>query len=248
VGHGLTFQAAYTWERALDDSTAGGELFNVDDYDNLSRWYAPSDNNRSQVLQLNYVYALPFFRDATNHFLRNGLGGWQLSGITSSFTGMPIEFNCTPNGYGTGIGTSSMCNSVGSFGISKGATDDPRYGPITTWFNPKTIAMQNLSQLSANGAPGMFGYLGWNALNGPGRNDWDMALLKNFSTPWFKGEHANLQFRWETYNTFNHVQWQGISAGCGGATPFGQPCSGNSANLGNGEVLPTGRPGKCNLA
>jgi hypothetical protein len=42
-------------------TTYGG----LDDY-NLSRWKGTSDLNRTQVLQLNYVYALPFFRNSTN--------------------------------------------------------------------------------------------------------------------------------------------------------------------------------------
>jgi hypothetical protein len=63
-----------------------------------------------------------------------------------------------------------------------------------------------------------------------------MALLKNFFLPWFRGENSILHFRWETFNTFNHTQWQGVSTGCGSTTPFGQNCSGNATNLGNGEV------------
>ena len=56
----------------------------------------------------------------------------------------------------------------------------------------------------------MFGWMGINQLTGPGRNNWDLALLKNFTAPWFRGEHSTIQFRWETYNTFNHPEWQGI--------------------------------------
>lgn len=91
------------------------------------------------------------------------------------------------------------------------------------------------SQYYANNQPGMFGYMGRNVLTGPGRNNWDLALIKNFSTPWFNGEHSNLQFRMETFNTFNHPQWQTAQAGCNAATAYGAPCTGN-VNLGNGEV------------
>jgi hypothetical protein len=75
-----------------------------------------------------------------------------------------------------------------------------------------------------------------NLLRGPGRNNWDIALHKDFSMPWFKGEHSTIQFRWETFNTFNHTQWKGISAGCGSSTPAGAPCSGNAHNQGRGDV------------
>ena len=93
-----------------------------------------------------------------------------------------------------------------------------------------------MSQLPANGEPGMFGYMGRNALTGPGRDDTDLALIKNFSAPWFSGEHSTIQFRWETFNSFNHPQWQSINAGCNGNDGFGQPCNSPANDIGNGEV------------
>ena len=88
----------------------------------------------------------------------------------------------------------------------------------------------------------MFGYMGRNPLTGPGRNNWDMALLKNFQLPWFGGEHSVLQFRWETFNTFNHPQWQYVNLSCNGSPnadgspAFGRPCGGHDYNLGNGQI------------
>jgi hypothetical protein len=249
VGHGLTFQSAFTWAHAIDNSSDGSYLSGVEDWYDISRWRGSSDFNRPDTLMLNYIYAIPFLKDNPNHFLRNGLGGWQLSGITSFYTGIPVlnggyasgNFTCTKSGYGSGIGGPVDCNAVGKLGVDKGVTADPRYGNVPTWFNPGTIAMANLSQYSANGGPGMFGYLGRNALVGPGRNNWDIALMKNFTMPWFSGEHSNLQFRFETFNTFNHTQWQTIQAGCSSKTPFGGPCN-DSNNLGNGEVTSTWEP------
>jgi hypothetical protein len=52
--------------------------------------------------------------------------------------------------------------------------------------------------------------------------------------PWVGSERSNLQFRFETFNTFNHPQWSGVNAGCSGSIGFGQPC--NAAGLGLGEV------------
>ena len=125
--------------------------------------------------------------------------------------------------------------------IQKGVYNDPTYGPTPTWYNPANIAQVNMSQLASNGEPGMFGYMGKNALTGPGRNNWDLGLTKNFELPWFNGEHSNLQFRWETFNTFNHPQWSGVNYGCSGLTAPGQPCTGPN-NIGNGEVTSAYRP------
>jgi len=64
-------------------------------------------------------------------------------------------------------------------------------------------------------------------MRGPGRNNWDLALMRNFKLPRFGGERSNLQFRWETFNTFNHPQWQGVNTTCNGVTSPGAPCTGD---------------------
>jgi hypothetical protein len=235
VGHGLTFQSAYTWSHAIDDDTGRDADYGVDD-EHLSRWRATGDANRTHVLVLNYIYDMPFFKHASSSFLRTGLGGWKLSGITSFFSGSPVNIRCGESGYHNGVGTGMQCNTLGPLKIQKGVDIDPEFGPTPTWFNPAVIAQPLLSQYYSNGESGMFGYEGRNVLTGPGRNNWDMALLKNFQTPWFSGEHSSLQFRFETYNTFNHPQWDAIHAFCGGNTPFGAPCSGNANNYQNGQV------------
>jgi len=155
---------------------------------------------------MNYIYNLPFFAHSANSFVRFGLGGWQVNGITTFSSGPPLETNCGISGMSSAVGGSVRCNTVGKVGVQKGVYDDPTYGPTPTWYNPATIGQVNVSQLASNGEPGMFGYMGKNALTGPGRNDWDLGLTKNFQLPWFNGEHSNLQFRWETFNTFNHPQ------------------------------------------
>jgi hypothetical protein len=234
-GHGLTFQSAYTWSHSIDDATSYAYESGVDDSD-LSRWRATSDTNRTQVLVMNYIYDLPFFKSTSSPLVKGALGGWKLSGITSFFTGEPADFFCGETGFLSGIGEGVRCNSLGSLKIQKGVFNDPQFGPTPTWFNPNVIGQVTMDQLYANNQPGMFGTMGRNPLTGPGRNNWDMALLKNFGAPWFNGEHSTVQFRWETFNTFNHPQWQYVQAGCGGGTPFGAPCSGITNNLGNGYV------------
>ena len=206
------------------------------DDSNLDRWYGSSDFNRTQTVVASYIYALPFFKNSPNRFLKGGLGGWEFSGITSFFSGLPVDFNCGGTGLSSGISNGMRCNTLGPLKVQKSTVDDPTYGPVPAWFNPAVIAQPLASQYYSNGEPGMFGYLGRNVLAGPGRNNFDLALHKNFQTPWFAGEHATLQFRFETYNTFNHPQWDSINASCGGNTPAGTPCSGIANNLGNGEV------------
>jgi hypothetical protein len=239
-GKGMTFQASYTWAHAIDDASSTWSFTWIDD-SNLSRWRATSSINRTHVLVMNYVYELPFFKKSPSAFTRSLLGGWKASGITSFFTGAPIDFGCGIAGLSSGIGEGVKCNSLGKLAIKKGVVNDPEFGPTPTWFDPNTIGQVTLDQLRADGQPGMFGYMGRNALTGPGRNNWDMALLKDFELPWFGAEHSALQFRWETFNTFNHPQWgsfgaPAVNAGCSSLTPPGAACGDVENNLRNGQV------------
>jgi hypothetical protein len=238
VGHGLMFQTVYTWSHALDDLLGGGgtdEFSNgVNDFD-MSRWYGTSGLNQAQVLEMNYIYQLPFFAHTSHPLARGFLGGWEMSGVTTFETGPPITLTCGISGMASGIGGAVMCNSIGKVAVDKGVVDDPQFGPTPTWFNPATIGQITVPQLAANNEPGMFGYMGKYPITGPGRNDWDLALLKNFSLPWLNGETSNLQFRLETFNTFNHPQWSTVNLFCSGLTTPGQPCDGAN-NIGNGEV------------
>ena len=241
-GHGLTLQTAYTWSHNIDDSTSTYFQTGVDD-DNLSRWRGTSDLNRTQVLVMNYIYDLPFFKNSPNRLLKGTLGGWRVSGITSFFTGQPVDFGCGITDMSSGIGGGVRCNTLGPLKIKKGIdSSDTEFGPTPTWFDPSVIGQPTLEQLRADGQAGMFGYMGRNVLTGPGRNNWDMALMKDIQLPWFKGEHSTIQFRLETFNTFNHPQWNAIKAECGGDTPPGTPCSGIENNLDNGQVSGAWRP------
>lgn len=253
-GHGLSFQASYTWSHAIDDSSTDGFLSGVDD-SNLSRWRGTGDINRTQMFVMNYVYDLPFFGSSSNPFLRQGLGGWKLSGITSFYTGQPINFGCGISGFSTGIGGNVQCNTVGPLKVHKHVGNDPTFGPALVWFDPSVATQPNAAQLFANHQPGMFGYMGRNVLTGPGRNNWDIALLKDFKTPWFRSESSTLQFRLETFNTFNHPQWNSINSGCNGdPNPDGSPAFGRSCASGlvngilNGEVNGTWPPRVMQLA
>ena len=181
------------------------------------------------------------------------MGGWQVSGITTFFTGEPVSpIFCGATGYSSGIGGPMLCNTVAPLKIDKGTYNDPTFGPMKTWYNPAALQQPQLSQYYANGQSGMFGYEGRDVLTGPGRNNWDLALHKDFQLPWARGEHSTLEFRLETFNTFNHPQFNSITSGCNGnanldGTPaFGRSCGGSTYNSGVGEVGSAWAPGMSN--
>ena len=41
----------------------------------------------------------------------------------------------------------------------------------------------------------------------PGINNWDTGLFKNFAIT----EKVSFQFRFESFNAFNHTQWDGLN-------------------------------------
>ena len=221
--HGLNYELSYTWSHTLDDIIATPGI----DDNNVSRWYGTSTLNQKHTLVVNWIYELPFFKNSSRAAVRTTLGGWQLTGIASFITGPPLNFTCGIAGLSTGIGGLAACNPLGPMKIKKGTLVDPTLGPTPGWFDPAIIGQVTLPQLAANNQPGMFGTLGKNTLQGPGKNNWDIALMKNFLLPWFGSENSTLQFRLETFNTFNHPQWQGVNTSCSDQTAPGDPCTGN---------------------
>ncbi len=201
--HGLTLNVGYTWSHETDymSSDLGGNIngqtmdnqSTITDPFNRAYDYGSGDFNRTQILTIAYTYDLPFFRRSTNGFARSIVGGWELSGITTFETGFPITVYM-PNGNSVGLGTNDT--------INRPNVDGPMTYPGTfqQWFNS--------GDLSAP-ANGMFGTLGRGAINGPGRQNWDVTLMKNFRLS--SSERApTLKFRADAFNVFNHTQYASV--------------------------------------
>jgi hypothetical protein len=223
TSHGLNLGANYTWSHAIDN--AGGQGDNHDeDWHNLFRWRGSSQLDRRHIVTLGYTYDLPVFRHSSG-LLKNALGGWTVSGITTFMSGTPLDIGCG-TGDNTGVGTAMRCNSLGKQS-GQSIVQNDTYGPTVQWFNVDAFTQPTLDQLYADGQPGMFGYLGKNTLIGTGRNNWDLSLFKNFSFT----ERVGLQFRFETFNTWNHTQWRDVNTGCSDTVGYGEVC-GTAGNFG----------------
>jgi hypothetical protein len=187
--HGLTSGVAYTYSHCLDyqDNDNAGVINNA--Y-NIAADYGNCGFNENQMLVINYVYSLPFFRNATG-FRRTMLGGWQLSGISTFYSGLPLT-----------IGFPGDPAHCGCSGYRAEQIGNPNNGPKTVgeWFN--TAAFTSVPN-------GEFGDAANNDVYGAGINNWDISLFKNFTGIPFLGnkEGATLQIRLETFNTFNTTQF-----------------------------------------
>jgi hypothetical protein len=196
VRGGGVLNFSYTWSRAITDASAYNE--NPMDSYNFKRDRGLATFHRAHVAVISYVYPLPFFRNAAG-ITRTLLGGWQVSGVTTFNTGLPQNIGINPDQAGIGQ-TGQRPNVVGDW--KEGG------GQRLQWFNTAAFALP---------APGTFGNLGRNVVIGPGTNNWDASLMKNFAF----GERVNLQFRAEFYNAPNHLSWWGV-ANTMGASNFGQ--------------------------
>lgn len=202
-GQGSILTFAYTWARSTDLKSAaagiGASGFNgwqgFLDNSNPERDYGLSDFDVDHRLVGSFVYDLPFGNgekfagDATG--LKNAvIGGWQVNGIYTWQRGFPLTITAADAG---GLNDTFGTNRADLVG-------DPNAGERTVnrWFNAAAFAQP---------APGALGNLGRNTERGPGVNNLDLALFKNFTVT----RGIRLQFRLESFNALNHTQFAAVS-------------------------------------
>ncbi len=193
----LTLSVAYTYSHSIDDSSDRGDTAFVNAY-NFAANRASSNFDQRHNLSVSYVYALPFFKaSGLPHTL---LGGWQVSGITVAQSGTPFNVtNSTDNaGVGNGTGTGSRPDRVSNPSSGFTANQDPsNRGPL--FYNPAAFA---------DPVGLTFGNVGRNTLTLPRRVNFDFGVFKKFPI----SEKAGFDFRWETFNIFNHTQFNAIDS------------------------------------
>jgi hypothetical protein len=206
--HGLTLQMSYTWSHEIDiqsgDLTStnqqgsGGQIsdpFNIE-YDRGS-----GTIDRRNVFSANYIYNFPFFLHSESALTRTLLGGWQFSGITTAQSGNPVNVTYSPDTLGLGGTTTNRPDfSSASRGYPK---------KQTAWFNTSAFSVP-LAPWEGGTNQG-FGTAHKDAVVGPGLFNWNLSLFKDFHIT--KGEGPVIQLRAETYNTFNHTEWNNIDTG-----------------------------------
>ena len=200
VRHDLYLQAAYTLSKAIDASTggSGGDLNNVTNpYVGWRYDVGPSQYDRRHIAFLNFVYDIPLFKNGSR-LMKATLGGWQASGIINLQSGAPLNLGVN------GTTVASVLNNTGTRPNLTGSIKYPH--SVAQWFDPTSFS----APVCATG-PDCYGNLPFDAIRGPGRDNWNLSLLKNFAFT----ERFRMEFRAETFNTWNHTQFKG-DAGQGG--------------------------------
>ena len=204
----FSFLVGYTYSKSIDQASSISDPGNP--Y-NRGATRAISAFDLRHNLVLSYQYQLPLER-----FFGRAKGwtrGWEISGITRVTSGFPVTMHSDED--------NSLMGSIPN-GVNNHSLDLPDYngGALDLNGNPRNgLPYFNVSAFSEN-ALGTPGNASRRSFYGPGELNFDLALLKTFRF----SEARSLQFRMESFNTFNHTNFFGPAAVNGDidSTLFGQ--------------------------
>jgi len=209
---GLMINATYTYSKSLDDASSigGGGQVVVQDINNLSAERGLSSFDMRHQFRANYMYELPFGerkRWATKGWEKSLLGSWRFSGSFSAHTGTP---------YTARVAIGACALIPGVFSERANQVGDPNLpgSERTTaeWFNTSAFVLP----AGAGGVPACIGDASRNTITGPGLFTWNAALAKTI--PFGRDGLRRLDFRVDTTNLLNHVNFSGISTVVNSAT------------------------------
>ncbi|HKX27681.1 MAG TPA: TonB-dependent receptor [Blastocatellia bacterium] len=190
LARGLNLYAAYTWSKSIDDASNGiysgtrGVAFPQNSYDLAAERAVSSFDLRHRVT-VNFTYDVNFLTNLFESWPKRLTGGWQIGGIYTGQSGLPI----TP--------FLSIDNSrTGEINDRPNLIGDPNSGPQTpgAWFNTAAFATP---------AAGTFGTSGRNVIIGPTFHTVDFSMNKVTKV----NERFALQFRAEVFNLFNRANF-----------------------------------------
>jgi len=198
---GLSGELDYTWSHEIDIQT----------YDNTcclgNPWYAKYDKgsgflDRRNMLSANYMYKLPIFTHSSG-VAHSVLGGWELAGTVIDESGVPVATSLSgPDTIGLGGGYSNRPNVSGKMKYVKKVNNS-----INEWFDTSLFSDPKAAW---DGGPNQgFGNAGKDAVVGPGRVNFTTSLYKSFAMT----ERAHFELRIESFNTFNHTQYNSLNTG-----------------------------------
>ncbi len=192
---GLQVGLAYTFSKNMgiagNEDGDGSPAIGIPEYYRLN--WARTTLDRTHNLQMHGIVELPFGRG--KKWVSNGmgaavLGGWQLNGVLSMYSGQPF----TVTAPGTSLnapGNSQRADLVKPEVARLGGA-----GPGQKYYDPTAFAEVRDVR---------FGTAGFNILDTPGTFNLDMGLFRSFKVT----ERIGLQFRAEAFNFTNTPHFTG---------------------------------------
>ncbi len=206
---GLSYGFYYTWSHEIDSTEGSVDVDNNNPaYDpwNLKYDKGSGSLDRRQILNVNYEYKLPFFAHSGG-LAHSIAGGWEIAGSMVSQSGLPWFGGYAPkNSYGDTVGLG------GDYASRPNLSGKPKYAKTTTAAGYQYVSGDGFSAPIAawNGGPNLgFGNSGKDAVVGSGNTNFNTSIYKSFG---FAGERAHFEFRVDSFNTFNHPQFTGLSS------------------------------------
>ncbi len=222
LSSGYTFDVNYTYSKSLDQ--VGGiqnfvtQLSSSFDPD-LD--YAPSDFDRTHILNANFVYDLPFGngrRFSTGNWADKLIGGWYLSGIYTASSGVPLTVVQGFQVYGAGaifgapvgaiprtssnVGNSLHTGVTGSGGIGTSGNPATRGTGLNLFADPAAVfANFRKIELDSDRRSGR------GLLRGFSRWNFDFSVGKETKI----GERMRLTITGDFFNLFNRVNFNNPS-------------------------------------
>jgi hypothetical protein len=220
--HGLLFDAAYTWSKAMDDATAS--VFSTyltprrpQDFRNVAGDYSRSALDHTHRFTAAVVYDLPFF-NTSRALLKNTLGNWEIAPVYTyqSPEYATVQSATDANLNGDSAGDRVFINRSGKKGT--GTSVSPVYDPSRAGLcgtdddgNPISGCNANLVAYQADdpnayyvaGAAGTSPTSGRNTLPIRPINNFDVTVVKTISIK----ERYKLQVGAGAWNALNHSQY-----------------------------------------
>ena len=211
-GNWVTILNAFTYGKAIDTvgqvlENNGGGSPNPQDIRNVANDKGPSSFDQRWNNTTSFVFDVPFgkgrkFGNGMNPILDSAVGGWQLSAIINSQSGLPLNLRYPD---ASGILSDNQPDFLGNVALrpniingSIGILAPESERSFTNYFNRANLAVPPVTS--------PFGNLGRNTAYGFPLFQSDFVLAKSFALR-FINEGARLQFRSEFYNLFNKTNF-----------------------------------------
>jgi hypothetical protein len=201
--NGFNLISSYTYSKSMDDTsgirTQSSELFPQNDLC-ITCEYGPSDFDVKHRVVASAIYYLPVGQGRmfapSSKIVDAVIGGWELATLIQLQSGVP---------WNPGV----QANTANTNTIS-GGTPATRANLVSKQFYESHRTVGSSGQYAnpaafAEPAPGFLGDVSRNMIYGPGVQNYDVSLDKNFAMPY--SEHHHLQIRFDAFNVFNHTDF-----------------------------------------
>jgi len=203
---GLMIQAAYTWSKAIDNADFTGGIYGfVPNTLDSSGERGRANFDATHNFVSSFVWDVPFLKSHSG-FVGKVLGGWQISGVGTLRTGLPINPQLGRDYAGVGSSSRQRPEALRNPTLPSGDRS------VDAWFDASAFVAP---------AFGTFASTGRNVISGPGYQMLDMSFQKIIRL----GESQRLEIRGDGFNVLNHTQFDGIGSTFTTPATFGRVTS-----------------------